>query len=230
MQACLSSLSCSKCSLMTSTHVSMQPSESSLSSLGFLKSFLDLPLPLSLESVFLVANASSVLFIISQVLAHVMASGATLVFVLESSGVFVVFEVPPFMMVLDPPAHELVAIRGNAVDSRLFRCGSMKSSLVPCGLSATSLSCAVEFLKRAYSLDCMAQELSAWSLLIYSNLVSRFHNSFCSRIIFYRFRRVACCCSSTISIGENSIVFYFCFYAFVIGDDSVVFLSTSSTL
>ena len=52
----------------------------------------------------------------------------------------------------------------------------MKSSLVPCGLSATSLSCAVEFLKRAYSLDCMVQELSAWSLLIYSILVSRFHN------------------------------------------------------
>ena len=64
---------------MTSTQVSMHPSESSLISFGFLKVFLDLLLPLSLESVFLVAKASIVLFIISQVLAHVMASGPTLV-------------------------------------------------------------------------------------------------------------------------------------------------------
>ena len=66
-QAYLSSfkLSCSRWSLITSTQVSMQPSESSLNSFGFLKVFLDLALPLSLESVFLVANASSVLFIIS---------------------------------------------------------------------------------------------------------------------------------------------------------------------
>ena len=144
-------LSCSKCSLMTSTHVSMQPSESSSNSLGFLKVFLDLPLPLSLESVFLVANASSALFIISQVLAHVTASGATLVFELESPGAHVEFAVLPFMMVLGPPAPVLVAIRGNGVDSRLFPCGSMKSTLVPCGLSATSFSCALEFLKRASS-------------------------------------------------------------------------------
>ena len=82
--------------------MSMQPSESSLNSLGFLKVSLDLPLPLPLKSVFLVANASSVLFIISQVLAHVMASGATLACVLDSPGAFVEFEVPPFIMVLDP--------------------------------------------------------------------------------------------------------------------------------
>ena len=70
MQSCLSSfkLSCSKCSLMTSTQVSIHPSESSLNSFGFLKVFLDLPPPLSPDSVFLVANASNVLFIISQVL------------------------------------------------------------------------------------------------------------------------------------------------------------------
>ena len=80
MQACLSSfkLSCSKCNLMTSTQVSMHPSESSLNSFGFLKVFLDFQPPLSLDSVFLVANASNVLFIISQVLAHVMASGPAL--------------------------------------------------------------------------------------------------------------------------------------------------------
>ena len=85
VQACLSSfkLSCSKCSLMTSTQVSMHPSESSLNSFGFLKVFLDLPPPLSLESVFLVANASNVLFIISQVLAHVMASAPTLLLVVD---------------------------------------------------------------------------------------------------------------------------------------------------
>ena len=52
----------------------------------------------------------------------------------------------------------------------------MKSTLVPCVLSATSLSFAVEFLKRASSLDCIAHELSAWSLLIVSILFSRFHN------------------------------------------------------
>ena len=130
----------------------MQPYESSLNFLGFLKVFLDLPLPLSLESVFLVANASSVLYIISQVLVHVMASGATSVFVLESPGTFVEFEVPPFMMVLDPPVPILAALRGNGVDSRLFRCGSIKSTLVPCGLSVASLSCAIEFLKKASSL------------------------------------------------------------------------------
>ena len=62
----------------------MQPSESSLNSFGFLKVFLDLPPPLSHDSVFLVANASSVLFIISQVFAHVMASGVILVCALES--------------------------------------------------------------------------------------------------------------------------------------------------
>ena len=104
VQACLSSfkLSCSKCNLVTSTHVSMHPSESSsLNSFAFLKVFLDLP-PFLLESVFLVANTSSVLFIISQVLAHVMASGPTLVFVVESPGPFVEFEVPPFIIVLAP--------------------------------------------------------------------------------------------------------------------------------
>ena len=46
----------------------MQPCESSLNFLRFLKVFLDLPPPLSLESVFFVAKASSVLFIIYQVL------------------------------------------------------------------------------------------------------------------------------------------------------------------
>ena len=72
----------------------MQP-ESSLNSIGFLKVFLDLPLPLSIEFVFLVANASSVLFIICQVLAHVMTSGGTPTCVLESSGVVVEFEATP---------------------------------------------------------------------------------------------------------------------------------------
>ena len=89
VQACLSSfkLSCSRFSLLTSTQVSMQPAESSLNSFlnRFLKVFRDLLLPLSLESVNLVANASSVLFIISQVLAHVMASGWTPVCDPESS-------------------------------------------------------------------------------------------------------------------------------------------------
>ena len=102
VQACLSSfeLSSSKCNLITSTHVSTHPSESSLNSFVFLNVFLDLPPPLSLESMFLVANAYSVLFIISQVLAYVMASGPTLVLVVESPGPFVEFEVPPFIIIL----------------------------------------------------------------------------------------------------------------------------------
>ena len=78
-------------------------------------------------------------FIISQVLAYAMASCATLVFVLESPGTFVEFEVPPFMMVLDPPAPVLLAIRGTGLDFHLIRCCSMKSNLVPCGLSAINL-------------------------------------------------------------------------------------------
>ena len=36
--------------------------------------------------------------------------------------------------------------------------------------------------------------------------------------------------SSTVSIGENSIDFCFCSSAFGIGVDSVIFVSTSSTL
>ena len=101
VQACRSSfkLSCCKYSLLNSTHVSMQPSESSLISFGFLKVFLDLPPILPLEAVFLVANASTVLLIFSQVLAHVKASGPTLLFVVESPGPFVVFEVPLFIIV-----------------------------------------------------------------------------------------------------------------------------------
>ena len=120
-------------------------------------------------------------------------------FVLESSGVFLVFEVPPLMMVLDTHAPVLVAVRGNGVDSRLFRCGSMKSTLVSCGLSATSLSCAVEFLKRASSLDCMAQELSAWSLLIVSILVSRFHKF----LFTVSYRCFVSCISFLISFSRS---------------------------
>ena len=80
----------------------MHPSESSLNYFGFLKVFLDLPPPLSLESVFLVVNASNVLFIISQVLAHVMASGPALLLVMEFPGPFVVVEVPLLIIVLAP--------------------------------------------------------------------------------------------------------------------------------
>ena len=187
VQACLLSfkLSCSRCSLITSTHVSMQPSESSLNSLGFLKVFQDLPLPLSLESVFLVANASRVMFIISQVLAHVMASGCLTVFDPESSVVLAVFETPNFIAVHIPPDAIVLSVCTNGVDSRFFRCGSTKSTLVSDGFSTTNLSWANEFLKRASSLDCMAQDLSAYSLPIVSILVSRFLNF--SFTVSYRF-------------------------------------------
>ena len=80
----------------------MHSSESSLNSFGLLKVFLDLPSSLSFESVFLVANASNVLFIISQVLAHVVASCPTLLLVVESPGPLVVFQVPLFIIVLAP--------------------------------------------------------------------------------------------------------------------------------
>ena len=78
----------------------MQPSESSLNSFGFLNVFLDLPSPLSLDSLLLVANASSVLFIISQVFAYVMASGATLEFAFDSLGTLVEFDVPLLLLSL----------------------------------------------------------------------------------------------------------------------------------
>ena len=109
-------------------------------------------------------------------LAYVMASGPTLVRVVESPGPFVELEVPSFIIVLALPAPALAALWGNGVDSRLFRCGSTKSTLLPCVQSVTSLSCDVECLKRASSLDCMAHEFSAWFLLIVSIFVSRLPN------------------------------------------------------
>ena len=112
VQACLSpfNLSCSRCYLITSTQVSMQPSESSLNSSGFLKVFLDLPPPLSLDSVFLVANASSVLFIISQLFVQFMASGATLECALVSLCILVEFYTPPFVAVSVNPDPMLLWI------------------------------------------------------------------------------------------------------------------------
>ena len=52
-----------------------------------MKVFLDLPPTLSLDSVFIVVNASNVLFIISQVFVPVMASGGTFVCKPESFGI-----------------------------------------------------------------------------------------------------------------------------------------------
>ena len=77
-----------------------------------------------------------------------------------------------------PPCAVLAASRGigNGVDCRLFRCGSTKSTLLPCVRSAASLSCDVEFLKMASSFACIAHEVSAWYLLIVSTLVSRLPN------------------------------------------------------
>ena len=71
----------------------MQPSEISLNAFGFLTVYLDLPSPLSLYSVLLVANASSVLFIISQLFTHLMASGATLAYAFDSLGALVEVDV-----------------------------------------------------------------------------------------------------------------------------------------
>ena len=77
-----------------------------------------------------------------------------------------------------PPGAVLAASRGNGngVDCRLFRCGSTKSTLLPCVRSAAGLSCDVEFLKMAYNFLCIAHELSAWSLLIVSINVSKLPN------------------------------------------------------
>ena len=90
-----------------------------------------------------------------------MAPGVTLVCVPQSPGALVESLVPPFIVVLDPTAPMPVAIRGSGVVSIFLHCGPTKSTLVPCSLSATNLSCAIEFLKSASSLDYMAQELSA---------------------------------------------------------------------
>ena len=119
-----------------------------------MKLFRDLPLPLSLESVFLVANASSVLFISSQVLAHVMASGFKPVRDPETSFVLVEFETPIFMAVLIPPDAMVLSIRANGVDSHFFRCGL--TTLVPDGFFRNNFSLAVDFCKRS-----SAQKLSA---------------------------------------------------------------------
>ena len=78
----------------------MQPSESSLNYFGFLKVFLVLPLPLSLDSVFLVANASAPYSSFSKVLDHVMASCVTLVRALVSLVILVEFDIPVFVAVL----------------------------------------------------------------------------------------------------------------------------------
>ena len=80
---------------------------------------------------FLVANASSVLFIISHVFAHVMASGVTLVCASESLGNLVEFGPLPFVAVLVMPDPMLLLVSGNGVDSCFLRKGSTKSTLVP---------------------------------------------------------------------------------------------------
>ena len=144
----------------------------------------------------LVANASNVLFVFSQVLAHVVASGPTLVLLVESPGHFG----STLHNCLGPPGPMPAAPRGNGVDSRLFRCGSIKSTLLTCVLSVGSVSCAVEFLKRASSLDCMAHELSAWSLLIVSVLVSRLHN-----LLFTVSYRCFSSCMSFLKIFSRSL-------------------------
>ena len=122
VHACLSSfnLSYSRYSLTTSTLASIQPSELLLNSLGFLKVFRDFPLSVSLEYVFLVENDTSVLFIISQVVAHIMASGCTLVCDPESSDSIVEFEVSTFMVVLVSLDAMLLSIRVHGVHSRFF--------------------------------------------------------------------------------------------------------------
>ena len=77
----------------------MQPRETFKNSFDLLKVFLELLPPLSLDSVFLVANASSVLFIICQVFAHVMVSCATLAFMFNYLGTLVDIDTPPFVAV-----------------------------------------------------------------------------------------------------------------------------------
>ena len=64
---------------------------------------------------------------------------------LETSGVLVEFEAPPFIAVLVPPDPMLLSIRGNGDDFRFFRYGSTKSTLVPAGFPATILSWAEGF-------------------------------------------------------------------------------------
>ena len=98
----------------------MQLSESSSNSFGFLKDFLDLPPPQSLDSVFLVANASIILFIISQIFAPVMESGVTLVCAPQTLGVLVEFGIPLFFRHFVIADTNLLRIWGNGVDSCLL--------------------------------------------------------------------------------------------------------------
>ena len=130
-----------------------------------------MPPPPSLESVFLVAIASNVLFIISQVLADVMASGPALLLVVKFPGPFVVVEVPLLIIVL-APLNRCSPRPGVTVMVLTHACSVVVPRNQLCYL-AFDPSCDVEFLKMASSLTCMAHELSAWSLLIVSILVSR---------------------------------------------------------
>ena len=151
----------------------MHPSESSLNSFGFLKVFLDLLLPLSLESVFLVVHHFPGACPRHDMWSHIIVSrGIPWTTRRVCCSTFHKTFAPP------PPGAVLTASRGNGngVDCRFFRCGSTKSTLLPCVRSAAGLSCDVEFLKMASSFACIAHELSAWSLLIVSILVSRLPN------------------------------------------------------
>ena len=145
---------------MTSTHVSMHPTKSSLNSSDFLKVFLDLPPHLLLESLFLVAKASSVLFIISQSW-HPVPRYCSSWNPLDHSSYL---QFHSSLLSCPPPPGTVLAtsrVGGNGVDSCLFRCGSTKSTLLPCARFVTRLSCVIEFLKIEYSLNFMAHELSA---------------------------------------------------------------------
>ena len=109
----------------------MQPFEGSLNSCCFLKVFLDLSPPLSFDYVLLVANASGVLFIISQVLAYIMASDSTLTGALDSLVALVEFDVLPFDDGFTVPKPMVLCNCSNGVDSCFLWCGSAMSTLVP---------------------------------------------------------------------------------------------------
>ena len=68
--------------------------------------------------------------------------------VLESPGIIVEFEAPPFTAVLVIPDPILLSIRGNGMESRFLRCGSAKSTLVLGCLSVGTLRQSVMALRR----------------------------------------------------------------------------------
>ena len=174
VQACLSSfkLFCSTCNLDSFVNATIR---FVVELFGLLQGFpLFFPLHPSLDSVFLVANASSVLFIIFSSVFHVIASGNTLPWTFPGDSDWI-WCASVCCWLLFFQSYDVLDLRqGRGFLFLTIRLFSLKAS-----------SWLIEFLKSASNLDCMDPELSTWSLLIVSILVFRLQDL--SVKVLYRF-------------------------------------------